>query len=36
MQKLDIEAFDKGYAYGLERKLNGDNEGEPELSLESV
>lgn len=36
MQKLDLEAFDKGYAYGLERKLNGDNEGEPELSLESV
>lgn len=36
MQKLDLQAFDKGLAYGLHLKLNGDNEGEPALSLESM
>lgn len=36
MQKLDLAAFDKGFEYGLNLKLNCDNEVEPALPLESV
>jgi 2-oxoglutarate ferredoxin oxidoreductase subunit gamma len=36
MQKLDLQAFEKGFEYGLHLKLNGDTEGEPALPLESV
>jgi len=36
MQKLDLQAFDKGFEYGLHLKLNGDSESEPVLPLESV
>jgi 2-oxoglutarate ferredoxin oxidoreductase subunit gamma len=36
MRKLDLQAFEKGFAYGLHRKLNGDSQGEPVLSLEAM
>jgi 2-oxoglutarate ferredoxin oxidoreductase subunit gamma len=35
MQKLNLEAFDKGFAYGSQL-MASNGEGEPELALESV
>jgi len=35
MQKLNLEAFDKGFAYGSQL-IAGNVDGEPELALESV
>jgi 2-oxoglutarate ferredoxin oxidoreductase subunit gamma len=35
MQKLNLEAFDKGFAYGSQL-IAANGEGEPELALESV
>jgi 2-oxoglutarate ferredoxin oxidoreductase subunit gamma len=36
MRKLDLDAFEKGFEYGLHLKLNLDSEAEPVLPLESV
>jgi 2-oxoglutarate ferredoxin oxidoreductase subunit gamma len=36
MRKLNLDAFNKGFEYGTEKKINGHGEGEPVLSLESV
>ena len=35
MQKLNLQAFDKGWEYGSGLRSNGDGEGEPVLLLES-
>jgi Pyruvate/2-oxoacid:ferredoxin oxidoreductase gamma subunit len=36
MRKLNIEAFDRGLAYGTNLKASGHSEGEPVPSMESV